>query len=351
MTTATKKKYLSPEETAMFCEQIVLVLRAGIPLFDGVETMCATYQNSRYGDKFRLMAKRMQETGSLYEALEAMDMFPPYLRQTVKIAEQAGTLESVMEGLALYYRREAQIKKAVSHAISYPLVLVAMMSAVIVVLVVRVLPIFRQVFRNLGTAMSDTSVAIMNFGLAAGTVVLILVVVMALLALIFFLLMRTQYKDKVQAFLYRVFPLVGAIRQKATAARFSSVMGMMLSSGFPIEEALSMVPGVMDDQQAKDQVEICRQKIVEDASFPDAVEASGIYSDMQEKMVRVAYVAGQMDTAMYRLAEMNNEELDDSIRRVVSMVEPALVALLSVIIGAVLLAVMLPLASILSSMA
>lgn len=351
MKTASRKKYLSPEETAMFCEQIVLVLKAGIPLYDGVETLCATYQNSRYGDTFRLLDSRMKETGSLYEALEAVDIFPPYMVHTIKIAEQAGTMEAVMQGLALYYRREAQIKKAIRHAISYPLVLVAMMSAVIVVLVVRVLPIFQQVFRNLGTAMSDTSVAIMNFGLAAGTAVLVLVVVLLLAALIIFLLLRTRYRERVQAFLGRMFPLLGEIRQKTAAARFSSVMAMMLSSGFPMDEAMAMVPEVLDDSGAKAQVENCRKQMQEGVSFPDAVEASGIYSGMQEKMIRVAYMAGQMDTAMYRLAEMNNEELDDGIRRIVSMIEPALVALLSVIIGAVLLAVMLPLASILSSMA
>lgn len=344
------RKYLPPEEIAMFCEQVALILKSGIPLFDGIDALCQNYKDTKYGDKFTLMNEKVKETGSLYEALELVGIFPPYMVNTVKIGEQAGTVDSVMESMSIYYMRDAKIKHAVKNAITYPIVLVAMMALVVGVLVVKVLPIFSQVFRNLGTDMSATSLAIMNFGLAAGRIVLIVVCALVLAAGIIFLLTKTSKKDSVLRFLGRIFPPVNELYSKTAAARFSSVMSMMLHSGFPLESALSLIPDVLSDKTAKDKVAVCQKLMQEGESFPAAVEACGIFEGIHSKMVRVGFMAGQLDSVMDKLADIYNEDVDNSISRMVSLIEPTLVGILSVIIGAILLAVMLPLASIMSSM-
>ena len=345
-----RKKFLPPDETAMFCEQVALILKSGIPLHDGIEALCDNYKDARYGDKFKLLNDVVKETGSLGDAVAAVGIFPPYMVNTVKIGERAGTADSVMEALGVYYAREGQIKRSVKNAITYPLVLVAMMAMVIVVLVIKVLPIFTQVFRNLGTDMSASSVAIMNFGLAAGQTVLILVAVVIVIAAVIFILYKTRLREQVMVFLCKIFHPVAEITKKTAAGRFASVMSMMLASGFPLEEALKLIPEVLSDEAAKKKVAKCRDLMEAGESFPVAVESCGIFEGIHGKMIRVGFVAGQMDSVMSKLAGIYEEEIDDSIRRMVALIEPTLVAVLSVIIGAVLLAVMLPLASILSSM-
>ena len=349
-TNKDRKKYLPPDETAMFCEQVALILKSGIPLHDGVEALCDNYKDSRYGEQFKLLDKVVKETGSLGDAVEAVGIFPPYMVNTLKIGERAGTTDSVMEALELYYAREGQIKRSVKNAITYPLVLVAMMAMVIVVLVIKVLPIFTQVFRNLGTEMSASSVAIMNFGLAAGQTVLILVGAVIIAAAVIFILYKTSMRERVMIFLCKIFRPIAEITKKTSAGRFASVMAMMMASGFPLEEALALIPEVLSDEAAKKKVAKCRELMDGGESFPSAVEDCGIFEGIHGKMIRVGFVAGQMDNVMEKLAGIYEEEIDDSIRRMVALIEPTLVAVLSVIIGAVLLAVMLPLASILSSM-
>jgi type IV pilus assembly protein PilC len=343
------RKYLPPEETAMFCEQVALILKSGIPLFDGIDALCQNYKDTKYGDKFKILNDKVRETGSLYEGLEAVGIFPPYMINTVKIGEQAGTVDGVMESMALYYTRENKIRSAVKNAITYPIVLIAMMALVVGVLVVKVLPIFTQVFRNLGTGMSASSVAIMNFGLAAGQTVLIIVCALIVIAGVLYLLTRVGKKEAVFAFIAKIFPPIRDLYAQTAAARFASVMAMMLHSGFPLETALSLIPDVLDDKTAKDKVAIC-QREMQQSEFPTAVEACGIFEGIYSKMVRVAFMAGQLDGVMEKLADIHNEAVDNGISRLVSLIEPTLVAILSIIIGAVLLAVMLPLASIMSSM-
>ena len=349
-TNNARKKYLPPDEIAMFCEQVALILKSGIPLHDGVEALCDNYKDTKYGDMFKQLDATVKETGSLGEAVAAVGIFPPYMVNTVKIGERAGTADAVMEALALYYAREGQMKRAVKNAITYPLVLIAMMALVIAVLVAKVLPIFTQVFANLGTNMSDSSVAIMNFGLAAGQTVLILVGAVIVIAAVMFILFKTTMHDKIMDFVCKIFPPVADIRAKTAAGRFASVMSMMVSSGFPLEEALRLIPAVLSDEMAKRKVAKCSEMMENGESFPAAVEACGIFAGIHNKMIRVGFMSGQMDNVMSKLAGIYEEEIDDSIRRMVSLIEPTLVAVLSVIIGAVLLAVMLPLASIMSSM-
>ena len=126
---------------------------------------------------------------------------------------------------------------------------------------------------------------------------------------------------------------------------------MMLKSGFPLNESLQLVSGVVNNRQVAEKVETVRQRMEKGESFPDAVERMGIFEPLHCRMIRVGAQAGQTDVVMSRLAALYEDEVDDSITRAVSMIEPSLVALMSVIIGAILLSVMLPLLSLMGGMA
>ena len=127
MTDETKRKTLPPEETALFCEQVAMVLKAGIPLSDGMETLAKSYADSRYGARFLSIQTALEQRGSLSDALEDAHIFPQYLCAMVRIGERAGKLDDVMTALANYYQWEADIRISVKNAILYPTVLVMML--------------------------------------------------------------------------------------------------------------------------------------------------------------------------------------------------------------------------------
>ena len=346
----SRTRYLPANETALFCEQVALLLKSGIALYDGVDALCENYAATRYGETFQRLNETMKRTGSLYESVAALDIFPPYMVQMVRVGEQAGTLERVMQGLAAHYAREAQVRATVRNAVTYPLLMVVLMTLVVVVLVVQVLPMFSEVLRNLGGDLSASAMARMDAGLGAGAFVLTLAGLTLLVVMGVSILLRTKKRDLVIRFLLRSFRPLRLVADKLSAGRFASVMAMLMGSGFPLDQAMDLVPDVMTYKDSRIKVESVRARMQEGAAFADAIEGARIFEPIHGKMVRVGVMAGQTETVMERLAETYQDEVDDGIRRLVSAIEPTLVAIMSIVIGGILLSVMLPLASLMSSL-
>ncbi len=342
-------KYMPPEEISMFCEQVALILSSGVALYDGIEALCDNYKGTPHHASFEKINEGVRRTGSLHEALKDTSVFPPYVIEMARIGEQTGKLDHVMGALSLYYLREGKIRRSIQNAIIYPLSLLAMMAVVILVLVVKVLPIFDQVYKSLGAEMTGSAVAIMNFGKSVGNGVLILAGLLIVLVLVAVVLLKTGARQKVINAVGRVIPPIRRIYDCMAAERFASNMGMMLGSGFPLEESLPLIAAIFEDPIAKAKVLECNDIMNQSVSFPEAVAQVGIFDKLHNKMVQMGFLSGKTDSVMNKLAYMYEEELDNGISRVVAMIEPSMVALLSLIIGAILLSVMLPMVSIMSS--
>ena len=345
------KNLLTAEENALICNQIAILLKSGIPLYDGIKTLSETYKGTCYEERFALLDQKVSETGSLADAFTAAEMFPAYIVHMIHIGEQAGILEEVMEALYEYYQREAQVRRAIKNAVLYPLILVAMMAVVIGILSIRVMPIFSQVYETLGAEVSASAETVIRLSTATGQIVLALVAVMLLVAIVLFILFQTKYKDKVKGFLLNLFPVTKNISRKISTARFSAVLSKLIEGGFPMEEAISLVIGVIPDHEIVSKLSKSQEDIIGGVSFAEAIKKTGIYSDIHGRMLQVAGMSGSIDKTLRKLSELYDEEVDDGIRRIVSLIEPIIVGVLSIIIGAILLSVMLPLASILSVIA
>ena len=318
----SRRVHLEADELSILCEQISLILRSGLPLHDGVEALCNNYRNTRFAECFETLNQVVLSSGSLYRGLVEAGIFPKYLSEMARIGERTGELDTVMSGLSLYYQREAKIKRAIVNAITYPLILVAMMAVLITVLVVQVLPIFEDVYRGMG--MDTSTNPWMIIGLNIGKVVLIAIAVLIILFLLTMLLIRLDASGRVKAFVFRWFRPLRKITNQISASRFASVMAMMLRCGFPLDESLSLISGVISDQDLACRVQACRTCMEKGMSFPDAVDQLGMFETLHSRMIRVGFQAGQIDQVMKKLAEIYDDAVDDSITRSVSMIEPSL---------------------------
>ena len=351
MTDETKRKTLPPEETALFCEQVAMVLKAGIPLSDGMETLAKSYADSRYGARFLSIQTALEQRGSLSDALEDAHIFPKYLCAMVRIGERAGKLDDVMTALANYYQWEADIRISVKNAILYPTVLVMMLAVVIAILVISVLPVFQRVFDSLGIAASAPTAAAMRVGVGVGKGMLILVGVLAVVLVVVGILLKSSRRETVLALLSRLIPPVRRVIARLSTARYATVLSMMLGAGYPLEDAIRLSPTVITDSRFREKAELSAQKLKQGVSFADAAEASGLFDPMHEKMIRFGSAAGKLDAVMDKISGIYMQEADDATHSVVAMIEPTLVAILSIVIGGILLTVMLPLLSVLSAVA
>ncbi|MEG2859743.1 MAG: type II secretion system F family protein [Clostridia bacterium] len=341
---------IAPEEISVFCEQIALMLGAGMALYDGVEALADNYHDAREYPMYRAISEHVIETGSLYEAIKQTGRFPRYMVEMTHVGERTGKLEQVMQGLATYYTAESRVKKSVSSAVAYPIVLGLMLTCVIALLLVRVLPIFDQVLGGMGANVGGASGMLMSFGMNVGKGVMIAVLLLIVAVLTAVIGLKTRYRRGVMRMVRKLCPPIDRLARRMSASRVAQVMSMMLGSGFPMEEALQVIPTILTDEDARDRLIQVEDAMNRGVSFPDALDQTGLFDKLHSRMIHMGYVAGQTDQVMTKIARIYEEDVDDGISGLISVIEPSLVAVLSVVIGSILLSVMLPMAGVISSM-
>ena len=347
---AGNTKGMSPAELSTFCGQVALILEAGLPLYDGMETLAGADSASANADMYAAASRGVTETGSLYEALRSDGRWPEYLVEMVGIGERSGQLERVMRGLETYYAREDRIRSSIVSAVTYPLVLSMLLVVIVLILLWRVLPVFRRVLSSMGVGISESGQRLMTIGTAVGWIVLALVAILGVLALTAGILMRTRHREQVLEVLRKAIPALSELNRKLSASRVASVLSMMLSGGFPMDDALEMTESVLSDRSAAEKVRSIREGLQNGKPFPDAVSDAKLFGELHERMIRMGTATGREDAVLGKLAELYEEQSEEEIERLVGIIEPTLVALLSIVIGAVLLSVMLPMAGLLSSL-
>lgn len=339
----------APAELSGFCAEVALMLGAGMTLTDGMESMAENNRDSSNAKMYAALAQSVLETGSLYEALRKDSSWPTYLTEMVGIGERTGRLEEVMNGLSEYYEREGRIRSAIVSAVTYPVMLGVMMLLIVLIMILKVLPVFRRVLSSMGVAMTASGNMMMQIGVSMGWIVLAVVGVIVIAVLACVLLLKTGMRDKVMDTLRSVFPPLKRLSLRLGSSRVASILSMMLSGGFPLDEALHLVPNVLSDKIASQEITRIRQKMDGGTTFSDALTDSKLFDPMHTRMIRMAIAAGREDQVMDKVARVYEEQVEDGVAGLVSIIEPTLVALLSVVIGAILLSVMLPMAGIISS--
>lgn len=344
-----KEKGMTSAELSSFCGQVAMLLESGLSLYSGMETLAEADSTSANADMYQEASRRVNEAGSLYEALRGDDRWPEYLVEMTGIGERSGQLEKVMRGMEHYYAREDRIRNAIVSAVTYPLTLGAMLVLIVLVMLWKVLPVFRRVLSGMGMGMTGSGSTLVRAGTAAGWIVLAVVGLALIAAVAAVILMRTSKRDAVRNLIWRMMPSIRKVSAKLSASRAASVLSMMLSGGFRVEEALEQASSVLTDRDAAAKIDEIRDGMVNGKSFSDALTDSNLLGELENRMVRMGSATGHEDQVLGKIGSMYEQQAETDISRLVGIIEPTLVALLCIVIGAVILSVMLPMAGMLSS--
>lgn len=348
MTEADNKAKLLPDrQIAAFAAQLALILRSGLPLRDGIALMQESGEDADM--PLSVLMQSVTAGGTLRQALGKAGGFPDYMLGMVEIGERSGKLEEVLDSLALFYDRESRLKERIRSAVLYPSLLLVMIAVVITVLVVKVMPVFAQVFGDLGTEMSATATAIMNAGQFIGRYAAVIIGVLAVIVLGLMLWSKTAPGAKALSRFSSKFFLTKKLSRKIASGRFASALSLLLSSGYDTDGALELMPAVLDNAYIIQKIKELRQKTTSGTSFSEAVRSCGLFTNLYTGMLSVGFKTGSGDSVMKRIATAYEEETESAIDNMVSMIEPILVAALSIVIGVILISVMLPLMGIMSS--
>lgn len=342
-------KKLSNSELTTFCGQFALILRSGISSMEGLSILI---EDTPEGEGKKILEALLHETeltGSLYTALESTDCFPAYMCSMVEIGEQSGRLDDVMNNLSEHYRREESLVQNIRSAVTYPLVMLGMMIVIMLVLIVKVLPIFNQVYEQLGSELTGISAAVLNFGKIMGNYSIIFIALLLILAGAFFYFTCTQKGRSKAASFSSTFFMTKHLSEKTACSRFASGMYLSLASGLDIDQSLDMVARLVDHPSVSQKIELIRHRLSEGMDFAEAAAEAKIFPILYLQMLNIGFKTGAMDDVMKQISIQYDEEIEEQMYSLVSKVEPTLVAILSVAVGMILLSVMLPLIGIMSN--
>ncbi|MBQ7564322.1 MAG: type II secretion system F family protein [Lachnospiraceae bacterium] len=344
-----KKKLLVNKELALFFDQFAMTLDAGLNHTDGIQIMLEDAASSEGKEILETMLETLHEGKPLSAAFESAEVFPKYALDMMSIGERSGKTDDVAHSLANYYDREENIAQGIKNAVTYPMIIILMMFIVILVLIIKVLPVFNQVFIQLGSEMTGFSRGLLNLGNAISRYSLLFMGILILIIILYFILAKTDGGKAAFGRFVQVFPLTKGFYHKIAAGRFASSMALTMNTNLGPDESLRMVKNIVDNKEVETKIEEVRTMIRGGLSFTDALVDSGIFNNLYSRMISVGGKSGATDKALSKIATNYEAEIDDRISNIIAILEPTLVIIFSIVVCLILLSVMMPLMSIMSS--
>ena len=341
-------KKLNSSETAVFCGQLSLLLPAGITPLESIRLMSDDSESAQGKVLLAKIEASLTNGAGFYEALASTDVFPEYMTSMVLLGEESGKLDIIMKNLAVYYERQNTISETVKNAISYPFIMICLMSFIMVVLLSKVLPIFSQVFFQLDSGLNDTSIHLIRIGenLRAASGFLMLLLILA--AISFFILAKSRHKSvRLKHMLYSC-RVTKHFFLCISYSRFADVMSMITSGGMDIFKGLELSDKIIDNHIMKQKLEIFRTALLQGESIPDALKKSEIFQAQHRRMIQTGYKSGSIDKVFSKLSEYYKDAALSRLQRFLGAVEPTLVIIFSLTVGIILMSVIMPLIGIMS---
>lgn len=343
------KTNLSHEEISALCLELSLLLHSGVGLGDGL-TLLSEESDRRSRELLESMARQVDEGAPLSAAMKETGRFPAYVCGLIEVGETAGRTEEALSALSRYYEDRVRMDRRVKSALLYPAVMLAVMLTVIAVLLVRVLPIFDDVYASLGGRLTGVAGGLLELGQWMGRAMPVLWVLMVLLVVFLGAFAAVPSFRARLTGMWRARRGDRGVSRKLNTAQLAQAMAMGMASGLPTDEAIELAAGLMEDvPPAKARCLECRKKLDKGEALGKAMKDSGLLPAGQCRLLELGQRSGTSDAAMEKIARDLSDESEAALENAVSRVEPALVLICSLLVGLILLSVMLPLMHIMSA--
>lgn len=341
---------LNAKELFHFCEQLSLILRSGISCMEGLHIMMEDSDSSETHEILSSICRRFEETGSLSDTLKESGLFPTSMTAYVRVGEETGCLDEIMTSLAEHYQQEMEITEHIRHAVTYPLMMLGMMGAVILILLVKVLPVFQQVFRQMGMEMNEFSTGLLKIGSAISRYAGVFLILLAILIVFCLFLGCHPVGRKMLFSMVSQIPYLREIPISMDYGRMTQGISLGLRSGLGPELSLELSEALISHPLVLERLQNTRKLLSEGNTFCDSLTQSHLFHGMDARLISIGFQAGAADEVMTKLASRYRDNSVSVLGHILSVIEPTIVIFLSIMVGIVLLSVMMPMLGILSDM-
>ncbi len=341
------KKTITNTELSGLTMELYLLLHAGVGVGDALALL---EQEETYKDLLAGMSQQADSGAPLSACLRESGRFPAYLCGLIEVGEGTGRTEEALSALSRYYEQRARLDRQVRSALLYPAVMLVLMLLVIGVLLVKVLPIFNDVYISLGSRLTGVAGGLLALGRWLDSAMPVLwALLAAVVALCAAFALADGFRDKLLG-VWRRRQGDRGVSRRINNARLTQALSMGMASGLPLEKALELSASLLSDNPAAQaRCRSCCEQLDQGVSLAQAMRASALLPASACRLLELGQRSGSADMAMEKIARDLADESDAAIEELVSRVEPALVLVCSVLVGLILLSVMLPLMHIMSA--
>ncbi|OGP62826.1 MAG: pilus assembly protein PilC [Deltaproteobacteria bacterium RBG_13_49_15] len=327
----------------LFARQFSTMIDAGLPIVQCLDILHAQQENKTFKKMLKQVMEAVEGGSTLADALKRFPkQFNDLFANMIAAGEAGGILDTILRRLAAYLEKAAKLKRKVKGAMTYPIIVLAIAVLVVVVILIYVIPVFSEMFSELGGELPLPTQMVIKASNFAKSNVLYIFVALVILAYA----MRRFYKtEKGRAFLDNLvlkLPVIGLLIRKVAVARFSRTMGTMLGSGVAILEALEIVAKTSGNRTIENALYKVRSGIAEGRTMADPLMESGVFPSMVCQMIAVGESTGALDSMLEKVADFYDEEVDQAVDNLTAMIEPFMMVFLGVTIGGLVVSMYLP---------
>ena len=339
-----KSSKVTPGDIAIFMRQLATMLSAGIPLVQSFEIVGTGHENAGM-QKLILAVKGDVEGGS--SLAEALAKYPIYFDDLVinlvEAGEQAGALETLLDKIATYKEKTEALKKKIKKALTYPAAVLVVAFVVTTILLIFVIPAFEDLFQGFGADLPVFTRKVIDLSVFVREKGFYLAIVIGIgIATFFYFKKRSR---PMRHFLDRMMlkiPIIGPILKKAAIARYARTLSTMFSAGVPLVEALESVAGATGNIVYEIGVLQMKDEVSTGQRLQQAMENTGLFPNMVNQMIAVGEESGSLDDMSSKVADFYEEDVDNAVDNLSSLLEPMIMAILGVLVGGLVVAMYLP---------
>ena len=351
--TLFSRKTVKSKTLMIFTRQLATLIDAGLPLLRGLNVLAKQEKDAVLRNTINALADAVQGGSTFSESMaQHPRIFNKLYINMVKAGELGGVLELVLQRLAEFQEKAQRIKNKVLAAMAYPVIVLLIAVAIMLFLLAFIVPKFEQIFKDMlgNKPLPPLTQWVINASNAIKSQWYWIALAIFGIVVIYKMVARTPGG---RAFIDRMMlraPLFGDLTRKSSISRFSRTLGTLVTSGVPILQALNITRDTAGNAIVADAVTKVHDAVKEGESIVQPLEASGVFPPMVISMVDVGEETGQLPEMLLKIAEVYDDEVDNAVEGLTSLLEPIMIVLLALIVGTIVIALFMPLISIIQNM-
>lgn len=331
------------KELALFCKQISTMLKSGITIVKCIEILSVQSDNKSIRSVISEIHKELLMGSTFSESVvNHKKSFPTMFVTMVKAGELSGNIDVVMDRMGSHYGKEYKIENKVRAALVYPVILSIVSTVVVIFLLVKVMPVFVDLYKSSGVPLPFATVLLLNISqwLKSMWLAILTFVLLTVFAAIK-LYKNNDVRCKIDSVKLRI-PLLGMLKIKLAASRFTRTLSSLLGSSVPLIEGLETVSKIVGNEYIANCIMNASEDVKQGSSLAFSIEKQKLFPPIVHSMIKLGEESGEVEEVLDKTADYYDEEVENAIQKLIGMIEPILIVVMAVFIGFIMLAMITP---------